>query len=126
MGVAHARPSDCERRRPPQIDRRAGEALDQLGLDRLALGKVGIPLLLGVQWRLLPQRREGYLAPTILDPLAPTPLRLKPCRLQCRIESIENCLLFFFADKLGVSPPPCPVIPLELGDRKSTRLNSSH
>src|SRR3546814_2180847 len=63
----------------------------------------------------LPQRREGYLAPTILDPLAPTPLRLKPCRLQCRIESIENCLLFFFAEKLGVSPPPCPVIPIELG-----------
>src|SRR3546814_3021256 len=68
-----------------------------------------------LQWRLLPQRREGYLAPTILDPLAPTPLRLKPCRLQCRIESIENCLLFFFAEKLGVSPPPCPVIPIELG-----------
>src|SRR3546814_17158811 len=29
--------------------------------------------------------------------------------------SIENCLLFFFAEKLGVSPPPCPVIPIELG-----------
>src|SRR3546814_15120851 len=83
--------------------------------------KVGIPSLLGVQWRLLPQRREGYLAPTILDPLATTPLRLKPCRLQCRIESIENCLLFFFVEKLGVSPPPCHVIPLELGYRSEER-----
>src|SRR3546814_18755575 len=89
--------------------------MNQLGLARLALCKVGIPLLRGVQWRLLPQRREGYLAPTILDPLAPTPLRLKPCRLRCRIESIENCLLFFFAEKLGVRPPPCPVLPIELG-----------
>src|SRR3546814_3942587 len=115
MGVAHARPSDCERRRPPQIDRRAGEALNQLGLDRLALGKVGIPLLLGVQWRLLPQRREGYLAPTILDPLATTPLRMKPCRLQCRIASIENRTLSFFDETLGVSTPHCPVIPIEIG-----------
>src|SRR3546814_7421228 len=52
IGLVHALPSHVDRRRHPHFDRKARSELNQLGLDRLALGNDGITFPLCAQWRL--------------------------------------------------------------------------
>src|SRR3546814_9778890 len=66
------------------------QALAQVGLDHLALGKVGIPHLLGMDRRLLAQRGKGDLAAAILDPLAPHLFRHEARRLQRGVEDRKS------------------------------------
>jgi hypothetical protein len=86
---------------PPMLIDRPGAAA-QIGLDDLALGEIGVPMFLGVDRRLLAERREGDLAAAILDPLAPGLFGDEAGRDSEASNAVEDRLLLGIVEQLGI------------------------
>ncbi len=95
-----------DRGRPAHIDRKAGQAGAQIGLDNLALREIGVPNFLRVHRRLLAQCQKSDLAATILDPIAPGSLLHETRRRQRCIERLQYRLLLLVVEQFCIGRAP--------------------